>query len=99
MNAGSGEIIDHINRNTLNCCFYNLRKCTQSQNHCNHKLDRRNKSGASNVSWDNREHAWRIQLQYNGKRISGGYYKDKDTAINKAIELRNQYYDNFSHKK
>lgn len=77
--ASEDQIVDHRNRDTLNCFEDNLRICTRSQNCANQKVRSTNTSGFKGVNWKkpgrkNPVGRWvsRICVQY--KRIQLGYF-------------------------
>ena len=75
---GDGKLIDHKDRNGLNCQRSNLRFCTRSQNRANSVS-----SGGSKfkgVSWKKSKGLWRTALQFNGKHIHVGYFDNEIDA-------------------
>lgn len=80
MGATRGEIIDHINRNTLDNRKENLRYATHSLNQQNRKVNSNNKSGVRCVYWHKQKQKWHIQVMLNRKKQSLGLYKDLDEA-------------------
>lgn len=83
--AKKGEVVDHINHNTLDNRKSNLRICTQSQNHMNRKGAQVNSTtGELGVHWDSKLKKFRARLQKDGKTYNFGQYK----SIEEAIEAR-----------
>jgi hypothetical protein len=82
MGAKKGEVVDHINHNTLDNRKCNLRICTQSQNHMNRKGAQVNSTtGELGVHWDSKLKKFRARLQKDGKTYNFGQYKNIDDAI------------------
>jgi len=69
-NAKPGEIIDHINRNSLDNRKCNLRKCSNSQNQWNTVKQKNNKSGFKGVYWNKEKEKWQAQISF-GKDAVG----------------------------
>jgi hypothetical protein len=91
-NAQPGELIDHIDRNPLNCRRSNLRRATHQQNACN-KNPLRN-PGASRykgVFFCRKTGRFRAWVTLNRKRIYLGYFAKEEDAARaynaKAAEL------------
>jgi hypothetical protein len=83
MNAPDDMIVDHINRNTLDCRKSNMRLCTIAQNNCNRKAS--GKSKYLGVTIRNGKPI--AQITHNNKVYYLGTFKsEKDAAIayNKA---------------
>lgn len=78
------NLIDHIDRNSLNNQRSNLRSVTNKQNCENQSLDKRNTSGYRGVSWDKNSHKWSAYIRHNYKLIYLGRY----TSIEDAIDAR-----------
>jgi hypothetical protein len=68
MNAKSGDIVDHINRNTLDNRRCNLKLVTKSENCLNHKLRKDNKCGYTGVN--KQENKYRARAYVNKKCYS-----------------------------
>ena len=81
INAQKGQIVDHINRDTLDNRKANLRICTNSENLLKGKVRTNNKSGQSGVWQSKRDNKWKAEIKINYKKISLGSYKRKRDAI------------------
>src|SRR5687767_14638664 len=57
--AAPGEVVDHINGNTLDNRRSNLRVCSRKQNARNSRRPAHNRSGFKGVSWDKQTGRWR----------------------------------------
>lgn len=88
MQAETGQLINHINRNRADNQRENLRFAT-------HGLNSRNRKGASSsgLNWNARYEAWyvsiKITVEGKLKKISLGYFKEEDEA-SKAYKV---YFD------
>ena len=67
---------DHINGDSFDNRWCNLRDVTLSENNKNKCRDKRNVSGVTGVHWSKKEKSWKSQINVNGKRIHTGYFKD-----------------------
>jgi hypothetical protein len=88
-----GLQIDHICR--VRSCVNpdHLRAVTSKQNHENTVAwPTNNSSGLRGVTWHKHSRSWHVQVQHNGKKHSGGYFKDLGEAERAAIALRNQLF-------
>lgn len=74
-------MVDHRNHSGLDNRKENLRVCTHSQNQANSRLMRNNKSGCRGVFFCNKHKRWKVRIQFQGKRISFGYFKEKEKAV------------------
>ena len=72
--------IDHINGDRADNRIANLRPATNSLNMANRKLNTNSASGAKGVCWHNGSQRWRARLQFDGKRIHLGDFKNKEAA-------------------
>jgi hypothetical protein len=97
LNCGFGEIIDHINHDTLDNRRQNLRKCTGTQNKTNSKIYRNNKSGFKGVHWHKRDGTWGASIGYNGKQIHIGYFATLEEAARAYNETARQLHGEFAY--
>lgn len=63
---GSKVLLDHKNRNKLDCRGGNLRLCTVSENNRNQGAKRNNRSGYVGVSWHKKAKKWAAYIGTNG---------------------------------
>jgi hypothetical protein len=78
--AGSGDVVDHVNGNTLDNRRQNLRLCSPSQNQANRLAGRNNTSGAKGVHWVEQGRCWRAQITINRKKHSLGRFSTVEEA-------------------
>lgn len=93
------KYIDHIDNDGTNNRIENLREATHSQNLCNTKRRKINKSGAKNVSWCRSSKKWGVYLRIKGKQTYFGVYEDLELAELVAIEAREKYQGQFANHK
>lgn len=78
---GSGENIDHINGDKLDCRKSNLRYCNQTGNSRNKKGTTRKTSEYKGVCWAKREKTWKAQIGLPGARNKFlGHWKEEKMA-------------------
>ena len=82
---GDKRQCDHINHNTLDNCWLNLRMVTNQQNHFNQK----NPKG---YHWDKQHKKYRAQIGLNGKTISLGYFCTITEAHNAYLQAKKIYH-------
>lgn len=73
--------IDHINGNTGDNRWANLREVDRFLNMKNAKMHRRNTSGYTGVSWVPRLNKWRVQLMVNRTAIRFPLFENLEDAI------------------
>lgn len=81
--AGSGDLVDHINRNPLDNRTANLRLATRSQNAANRGADRRRNGTTSRhkgVSFNKARGKWCAYIHVDGKTRSLGRFEAEDDA-------------------
>lgn len=88
--------IDHINGDTMDNRWINLREADQSVNQKNQKLALNNRSGKSGVSFNVRSQKWTASISDSGKRIFLGSFKNKQDAIQARTdaEIKYKYHPN-----
>lgn len=78
--------VDHIDRNTLNNAWKNLREVSQSQNMRNRSIRKDNRTGYRGVSYIKKTNKFRARIRNEfGKQITIGLYKTAEEA-SKAYE-------------
>lgn len=75
---------DHIDHDRTNNKWANLREVSNSENHKNRAMSKRNTSGFTGVQWVERHKRWMAKIKVNQKVIYLGYFK----RIEDAIEAR-----------
>jgi len=90
-----GKEIDHINGDTLDNRFSNLRIATSSQNKVNRMVRSDSKSGYKGVEYHNMNKNWIAYIVKNGKKTHLGVFDTKHKAAlaynRAAIELWGEY--------
>ena len=94
MNAKDGDIVDHINGNTLDNTKQNLRFVTHQQNMFNRKSKRKYK-GVKLLKDCYRARPYQAKISKDGKEYSLGCYKTEEQAAlaynKKALELFGEF--------
>jgi len=86
-----GEL-DHINHDSTDNRFANLRDVSHKENMKNVSKRRTNTSGATGVSWIERSKKWRASIGTKSRRfIYGGQFDTFDEAVAKRKELEAKY--------
>ena len=98
-NALDGQIVDHINHNTLDNRKNNLRIGTQENNMMNAKLKSNNTSGNTGVWLDNRTEKWVAEIKVNKKKINLGHFTNKSDAISARKKAEEEYFGDWSYEK
>ncbi|RIB23178.1 hypothetical protein C2G38_2032948 [Gigaspora rosea] len=81
------KMIDHINRNGLDNCEYNLRNTTPRENHLNCKKRKDNTLGHNGISFNKNNRAWRFVWQQNNKQKAKWLYITKKKTSEEAKKL------------
>ena len=94
------ELIDHINRNRLDCTRANLRIATRSQNLCNRGKAKHNKSGYKGVYFCKQTQRWRAEIRFNNQRVKIGRFDSLIVAAQAydamAVQMHGEFaYTNF----
>lgn len=88
--------IDHINGDTTDNRWQNLRAATRLENSKNQKNRSTNTSGVLGVSRESRSGMWKAQIQINGRRKNLGRFStiEEAAAVRKDAERRHNYHPN-----
>lgn len=93
MNPKKNELVDHINRDRLDCRKENMRIVTRKENSINRGLQSNNKSGVSGVYFY--DGYWIAKLQRESLEVYG-YFKTKEEAINQRLLWEIQYFGEYA---
>jgi hypothetical protein len=80
------QIVDHVDGDTRNNRFSNLRLTTESGNNRNQKMRSNNTSGYVGVTWDKQKSKWMAQIRIDGKNKNLGYYDTPEEAYAVRLE-------------
>ena len=90
------EIVDHINRNTLDNRIENLREASKSQNARNSKVYKNNVSGITGVRWDNQKQKWQSSIRVNSIQTHLGFFEEINDAIESRKKAEEKYFGEFN---
>lgn len=98
MENPKGKIVDHIDRDTLNCTKENLRICTQSQNKMNTNRYKTNISGRTGVMYVDKlvTPKWTAYIQVNYKRKHLGYFDTYEDAVKAREKAEEKHFGEFA---
>lgn len=94
MNAKKGEVVDHINGDTLDNRRSNLRVCSYSQNSKNQKISKRNKTGVVGVCMS-KNGKYIAQIRSDGKDMYLGSFKTIEEAIKARKDAELKYFGKY----
>lgn len=87
-------LIDHIDRDSLNNKWSNLRVTTKQVNAINSGLPSNNKSGVKGVTWHKAGKKWTAQIKHNQVKIHLGSYDSLLDAVGARIQAEQElWYD------
>ncbi len=84
------NVIDHIDGNSVNNIWSNLRDVTHKENARNQKLHNSNKSGVCGVSFYKKNNKYRSDICINGKTKHLGYFDNLFDAACSRISAQNK---------
>lgn len=98
-NTNENTMVDHKDRNTINCRKENLRICTSQENNRNASRRKDNKSGVTGVCWSKKYNAWIAYIHKNKKQILLGKFDDKIDAIRTRLVAEKDMFGDFAPQK
>ena len=87
--------IDHINGDPSDNSPENIRAVSRSQQNMNRGIQRNNTSGHTGVSWFKPKGYWQARIKVAGKRISLGYFKDIEKAVEAYKDGSEKYHTEY----
>ena len=91
-------IIDHQNRNKLDCRKENLCISSPTDNRQNSSLQKSNKSGCAGVKWNKATGKWSADITYHKERIYLGLFNSKEEAIMARLAKEAELCDNLLYR-
>lgn len=86
-------VIDHIDRDTLNCSISNLRDVTQDENQRNRKININNTSGFKGVSLNKNSNRYEAYIKIQGKKKYLGLFDTPEEASIAQFKAETEYLD------
>ena len=86
------DIVDHINRNRMDCRKSNLRVISPFGNSCNHKLFETNKTGYTGVYYSRHSSRYEVKVGYNNRRILLGTSRDDLITLAQMYNIGAQFF-------
>lgn len=96
LGVGSGQMVEHKNRNGHDNRRKNLRPCTPSQNQAGRKIGKNNKTGYKGVYWREDRGCYMAQIYKNSKRHYLGRYDNPIDAAKAYNEAAIEFYGEFA---
>ena len=88
--------VDHRDNDPSNNNIDNLRVATSSQQQHNCGKYKNNTSGTTGVVWHKRDEKWVVRVWVNKKSHFGGLFVNKEDAIAKATQMRDELHGEFA---
>lgn len=89
-------LCDHINGDKLDNRIVNLREATHTDNLCNSRTPKSNKSGYKGVHWHKRDKRWRARVKLNRKEYVCGHFKTVEEAAQAVAKKRQELHGEFA---
>lgn len=96
--AEKGYVVDHINHEVLDNRKCNLRVVTQTENNMNRRLEKRNTSTVTGVSWFQANQKWSAYISVNKKKIHLGYFDSLEEAKDARKKAEEKYFGEHAYK-
>ena len=96
LSAKKGEIVDHINGNTLDNRRCNLRFASAAENIRNSRRRCTNTSGFKGVWWNKQVNKWQSEIKVLGKKIYLGRYNTPELAHEAYCAAALKYFGEFA---
>lgn len=94
--AFPGEVVDHINGDTLDNRLVNLRVCTNAENIRNSRKRASSGSSYKGVSRIKGTERWRAQIMVNGRKMNLGSFRDEQAAARRYDEKARELHGDFA---
>ena len=94
--AKPGQIVDHVNRNSLDNRRINLRICSHAENGRNRTGPQSNStSGYRGITWNKQVKKWMARIGFNNSRIYLGIFKSLDDAALAYRKANRKYFGKY----
>lgn len=90
------ETVDHVNLDSLDDRWCNLRHATQADQCANRGLNSRNKSGFKGVSMNSATGQWYASIKVNGKSKNLGHYATAEEASGAYMKAATMAFGDFA---
>ena len=98
MNAENQNVdVDHIKHNLYDNRKSELRIVKHADNLKNQKINVRNTSGITGVSFNKRDKDWEAYITFNKNHIHLGHYKNFDDAVKARRDAEEKYFGEYSY--
>lgn len=90
------KMIDHINRDRLDCRRENLRAANINQNHWNRENANAGTGKIMGVQWRKDKKKWRAYISVNNHQLCLGHFDKEDDAIAARLKAEVKYHQEFA---
>lgn len=89
------DLLDHEDRNPMNCRFENLREADHSTNGANRSIGSNNRSGIKGVHQCQITGKWKATVYFHGRQIYLGSFSKKQDAGNAYATAARKYFGEY----